>query len=215
MSAAAFGFGEASDDALDLVADFDLQPLPAAALFVAAVAALRDDAFELAGFRDVEEGASLLGVVIGIANRVFLRENRLQLALAVFEIDLAPVFSVEIDEIESVIKDGDVGVDGTALASGTKSGALLHQAERRLALGVECDDFAVENGSLRLDGFRHVFQFGITGGEFVLVARDQADFAVLDEGYGAVAVPFDFEEPVGAVEGIFDGLGEHGGDACR
>ncbi len=73
-------------------------------------------------------------------------------------------------------------------------------------------NFAVENRGLRLDGCSQVVQFGILRGEVVLIARHQANFAFGDERNGAVTVPLDFKQPLGIVEGLLDGSGQHGVD---
>ncbi len=51
---------------------------------------------------------------------------------------------------------------------------------------------------------RQVFQFGISRGQVVLISRHQPNLAVFDESDRAVAVPFDFKEPVGAIKGFCD-----------
>ena len=79
------------------------------------------------------------------------------------------------------------------MASGTKSRALLHQAERGLTVGIERYHFAIEDRCLRFDEARHIFQLGITRSQFILIPRDQSHLAVFDKRDRAIAVPFDFK----------------------
>ena len=86
------------------------------------------------------------------------------------------VVAVEVEQVEGVVDDGNVVAGAPdAAAACADSGALLHQAERGPALLVERDDLAVEDGRARLDVVSAMdVQFGICGGQIVLVARDQA-----------------------------------------
>ena len=83
--------------------------------------------------------------------------------------------------------------DGVGVGVGD---ARLNQMKARDALLVEHRDFAIENGLLRGDLVRHDGQLGILALAVQAAARSEADLLVVEEGDGADAVPFDFEEPI-------------------
>ena len=174
MCAAAFGLGVAADHGFELVPDLDLQPFGAAALLINAVTPLGQDAFEALGARHFEECFALLLIMIGVADGIAGVEQRGQFFLALFERDFSPVVAIEIEQIECVIENGDIGIGGPAAAAGTESGALLHQAERCSALLIECDYFSIEDRGFRMDELWEIFEFWIALGKFILIARDQA-----------------------------------------
>ena len=101
------------------------------------------------------------------------------------------------------------------MAARTETGALLHEAERRAAFFVKCDDFSVEHSFLGFHQPGQSAQFGILRGQLILIAGNQAKVVVVDEGDGAVAIPFDFEEPLRIVKRFGNWSGQHGTDYGR
>src|SRR5262250_1770605 len=74
--AGAFWVGVAADYAVNSPSDFYLQPFGGAALLIATVSFLGENAFQPLLFRDFEQGGSLFtGIVIGIAHDVAGIEN--------------------------------------------------------------------------------------------------------------------------------------------
>ena len=58
------------------------------------------------------------------------------------------VVAIEIDQVEGVVHDRNAFASRASRLAGLKSGALLHQAERRASLVIERDDLAVDDGAL-------------------------------------------------------------------
>src|SRR5437762_551866 len=144
--------GVAANHAIDSLRDLDLQPFRCAALLVATVAFLREDAFQALLFRDLEQCDPLLSrIMIRVADYFVGYQNFLEHTLALFECDAPEIVSIEIEQIEDVIKDGQVMAGRALTAMTANARALLHQAERRTALLVEHNHFAVENSILCLD----------------------------------------------------------------
>src|SRR5215467_8257519 len=108
MRPAALWFGEAADHALDALANLDLEPLAAASLFVATGAALGENSFQLLFARDFKQRLALRFVVVGVANDVVGGQQSPQPILPLFKRHAAPVVSIEIKQIESVIKHRDI-----------------------------------------------------------------------------------------------------------
>ena len=140
--------------------------------------------------------------MVGVANEVARRQDRGQQLLALLQLRLHQVVAVKVEQIEDVIHDGNIVARALdAVAARADSGALLHQAERGPALLVERDNLAVENRGARFDVVADGTQLGIGRGQIVLVARDQAQRAAVEEGDRAIAVPLDLVEPLRVVEG--------------
>src|SRR5258708_31814981 len=123
--------------------NFDLQPFAAAAFFVIASAFFGDDAFQSLFVSHVEQGLAVFWVVVGVAERVAGQDQRFQFLLALLKRDAAPIVAIEIEQIERIVENGDVGILGVAMSAGAKSGALLHQAEGGATFAVERDCFAI------------------------------------------------------------------------
>src|SRR5438552_4111674 len=153
--------------------------------------------------------------MIGIADWTSRDKNLCQDLLALFERDAPQVVAVDVDEIEDVVQHGDVAATADATSMLADAGALLHQAERCTALFVEGDNFAIKNCGDGLNKFGELMQLRILSGQIVLIARNQADAAVFDEGDGAIAIPLNLEQVFRIVEGLFDGDGQHGVDGGR
>src|SRR5437667_5271241 len=153
--------------------------------------------------------------MIGIADWTSRDKNLCQDLLALFERDAPQVVAVDVDEIEDVVQHGDVAATADATSMLTDAGALLHQAERCTALFIEGDNLAIQNGSFCFNKVRKLVEFRILSGQIVLIARNQADAAVFDEGDGAIAIPLNLEQVFRIVEGLFDGDGQHGVDGGR
>ena len=181
MLAAAFGIGVTADDAFLPRGDFDFQPLTGALLFVRTAALLGDDAFQAPLFRRFEQGKAALGIVIGKMNDATVFNQALQQLLSLVEGHAAEVEAVEVNEIECVVDDRHALASGKTALSRTESRALLHEAEGGASLFVESDNLSVEDGALGLHKSRQVAEFGKLRAEVVLVARDQAHAAVVDE----------------------------------
>src|SRR5438552_10805988 len=145
--------------------------------------------------------------MIRVADYFVGYQNLLQHTLALFECDAPEIVSVEVEQIEDVIKDGQVVACRALTAMTANARALLHQAERRTALLVEHNDFAVENSILCLDKLWQLTQLGISRRKVVLIPRNQAHRAVFNERNGAVSLPLDFEQPVGISERLLDDRG--------
>src|SRR6266496_3738402 len=193
--------GVAANHAIDSLRDLDLQPFRCAAFLVAAAAFLREDAFQALLFRDLEQCDPLLSrVMIGVADYFAGYQNFLEHTLALFECDAPEIVSVEEEQIEDVIKDGQVVPRRALTAMTANARALLHQAERRTTLLVEHNHFAVENSILCFDKLWQLAQLGISRRKVVLISGNQAHSAVLNERNGAVSVPLDLEQPVGVLE---------------
>src|SRR5207253_7962830 len=153
--------------------------------------------------------------MIGIADWTSRGKNLCQDLLALFERDAPQIVAVNVDEIEDVVQHRNVAAGTYATSMLTDAGALLHQAERCTALFVEGDNFAIKNCGDGLNKFGELMQLRILSGQIVLIARNQADAAVFDEGDSAIAIPFDLEYVFRIVEGLFDGDGQHGVDGGR
>src|SRR5437773_9099868 len=150
--------------------------------------------------------------MIGIADWTSRGKNLCQDLLALFERDAPQIVAVNVDEIEDVVQHRNVAAGIYATSMLTDAGALLHQAERCTALFVEGDNFAIKNCGDGLNKFGELMQLRILSGQIVLIARNQADAAVFDEGDGAIAIPLNIEQVFRIVEGLFDGDGQHGMD---
>src|SRR5438105_3942993 len=153
--------------------------------------------------------------MIGIADWTSRGKNLCQDLLALFERDAPQIVAVNVDEIEDVVQHRNVAAGIYATSMLTDAGALLHQAERCTALFVEGDNFAIKNCGDGLNKFGELMQLRILSGQIVLIARNQADAAVFDEGDGAIAIPLNLEQVFRIVEGLFDGDGQHGVDGGR
>src|SRR5215472_17766441 len=134
--------------------------------------------------------------MIGKTQPFARRQDGGEFSFALLERNLAPVFAVEVQQVERIVHDRDVGLSRRSLAAWTKSGALLHQAERRFALFIEGDDLAVEDRVVGPDESRQILEFGIAAGQLILIPRNQPDRSLFDECDGTVAVPLNFKEPV-------------------
>src|SRR5262249_42125810 len=108
------------------------------------------------------------------------------------------VLAVEIEQIEDEISE---------LAAAVLL-ILLQQLEVRLAFIIEHDDFAVEH-HIVLYATQCFYNRRESLCERQEIARVQLHFAFFDFGNSPVAVPFDLEEPAGAVEGLGDGCRKH------
>ena len=75
---------------------------------------------------------------------------------------------------------------------------MLQRMKITAAVGIEGDDFAVDDGVAHAKARRHVFELWIFKGDVAAGTRPQRCLAVFDLRDGADAVPFDFEYPVGA-----------------
>src|SRR5207245_9369459 len=106
------------------------------------------------------------------------------------------IVAIHADEVEDRVEHGDSSAAENTVAARTETGALLHEAERRAAFFVKCDDFSVEHSFLGFHQPGQSAQFGILRGQLILIAGNQAKVVVVDEGDGAVAIPFAFEEPL-------------------
>ena len=99
----------------------DLQPFPAAAFFVIAVAFFGDDAFQSLFVGNVEQGLAMLRIVVGVAERVAGRIQGFQFFLALFERDAAAAAArSRRGGDEGVVENGDVGVLDAAMSAGTR-----------------------------------------------------------------------------------------------
>ena len=141
--------------------DFYLQPLAAAPLLVAAVAALRDDAFQTALARGFEQASAILKVMIRVVHDVSRSHDGSEGLLAIFEIHAMQVVPVGVDQIENEILDGNSGAARDAMSARTKAGSLLHQAEGGPALFVQGYYFAVEHRFFCVYKLGQIAQFGI------------------------------------------------------
>ncbi len=200
--AAAFGRSIASDDALLALRDFYFEPVARALFFVGAATLLGDDAFQFALLRRLEKLETFLSVVVGKMNDFAVFNSVLQQPLALFERDAAQVHAIEVQQIERIVNDPDAFAPRQSPFARLEPGPLLHQTKRRAALFIERDDLAVKDGALGFYELRQAPKFGKLRREVVLVARHQTHAPVFNEGDGAVAVPFDFEQPVRIVEGL-------------
>src|SRR5690349_17361055 len=91
-------------DALHPMPDLDLQPVAAAAFFIATCASFGQDPFQLLLSRDLKQRCALSLVVIGIAQRVALLQNLSKLLLAVDKVYAPPVVPIEIDQIKGIVE---------------------------------------------------------------------------------------------------------------
>src|SRR5215467_10402281 len=127
----AFGIGEATNHTVNRLCNFDLQPLGSAAFFIAAVALLGENTFKALFLCDFKQCLSLLaGIMIGIANDFAGSKDRLKEALAFFQGYFVQIVSIEIDQIERIIKNRQIALRGRLPPLTTNAGSLLHQAER-------------------------------------------------------------------------------------
>src|SRR5262249_14813492 len=121
----AFGIGEATNNAVYRLCNFDLQPLGSAAFFVAAVALLGENTFNALFLCDIKQRLSLLaGIMIGIANDFAGSEDRLKDALAFFQGHFVEIVSIEINQIERIIKDRQIALRGSLPPMTTNAGSL-------------------------------------------------------------------------------------------
>jgi len=79
-------------------------------------------------------------------------------------------------------------------------------------LFIKGDNFTIENCGDGPNKFGELMQLRILSGQIVLIARNQADSAVLDEGDGAIPIPFNLEQVLWIVEWLFNRDGQHGVD---
>src|SRR6266851_5463258 len=209
--AAALRIGIASDDALLTLRDFDFEPIARALFFVSAAALLGNDAFQSALFCRFEKIKTLFGIVVGKVHYIAPASNNpfLQQLLALMERDAAQVEPIEIEQVECVVDDRHTFAPWQASLSRLESRALLQQAERGAPLPIERDDLSVEDGALGFYELRQASEFRKLCGEIILTARHQTHAAVFDEGDGAVAVPFNLEQPVRIVESLGGGGRQH------
>ena len=212
MLAATFRLGKPAHHAIDGAANFDLQPFAAAPLFIRTGAPLCHDPLEQLRLGNLKQSLPLFFIMIRKTQPFAPRHDGGEFSFALLERDLAPVFAVEVKQVERIVQDRNVGLSGRSLAAGTKAGALLHQAERRFTLFIERDDLAVEDRVFGLDESRQIPQFGIAARQLILIARDQPHRSLFDERDGTVAIPLNFKEPVRTVERLIDGLGQHAVD---
>ncbi len=179
-----------------------------------AVAALGEDAFESVGARGFEHGVAVGREVVGEADVIGGREDFREQALAVFEAHAAQVVTVEIEQIEEEQRDWSGARQVRDAVGVGDRDARLDEAEARAAVFVEHRDLAVENGGGRFEEVRQDAELGILLVAALLVAREDAELALLDEADGADAVPFHFVEPVGARRRASGESGEHGLDGA-
>ena len=90
------------------MADFDLEPLPAAAFLVATRPPLRQNSFQLFVARNFKQRLALRLVMIRVAQRITRLEDLAQLPLAVLQIDPPPVVAVEINQVKRVIENRNI-----------------------------------------------------------------------------------------------------------
>jgi hypothetical protein len=94
-------------------------------------------------------------------------------------------------------------------------GALLHKTKGGPPLLIQHHNFAVEDRVLSANEFGQPAKLWIARRQIVVIARQQADFAIFDKGDGTVAVPLNFEKPVGIVERLLDDGRQHRSDGGR
>ena len=75
------------------------------------------------------------------------------------------------------------------------------------ALLIKCRDFAVEDRAFSRQELQGIEQLRVIEG--LLITRDQADVFAVFEGQGAVAIEFDFVQPI-ALRQLLDREGFHG-----
>src|SRR5581483_9772056 len=127
---AAFWLGVAADHTVDGLRDFYLQPLPAAALFIAAVGALGENSFQTFLFCDFKQRSACAGIVVGIARQIVGNDDSLKHFLAFFQIDPVQIVSIHVDQVEYVVDDWNITIGSGTFSVAAQPGALLHQAER-------------------------------------------------------------------------------------
>src|SRR5215470_15674341 len=130
--AASLRFGVAGNHSFESMLDFHLQPFTAAAGFVEAVASFREDAFQTLAAGYFEESLAVRDEMVRKANGVARRDKQVcECGFAVLERDAAQVVTVEVKEVEGVVKNLNILVSSDSPAALAESGALLHKAERR------------------------------------------------------------------------------------
>ena len=103
-------------------------------------------------------------------DNVAINDEASQQVFALLKRHAPQVEVVEVKKIEGIIDDGNALTSGKPRFSGTKSGALLHQAERRTPLVVKRDDLSIKNGAARFNEFRKRGKLRILRCEVILVA---------------------------------------------
>ncbi len=182
--------GKADHDELLPVDAFHLAPAVVAPRPIRPVAALRDDAFDPEAACLRKKSRAVAGVMVAVADHAvgIGRNDPGQRRLAVFERRGGQVPPVLIEEVER-IKDQRLGPPGRDL--------VLHPGESGRAVGVEIDDFAVDHRALDRQRRQTLRQCRKLCGPVEAAAGDQPDGTLVDPGEQAVAVIFDFMEPVG------------------
>ena len=202
-AARALRVGIAADHEFLAVTALELDPLLAAARRVGRAAPLADHAFQaqLAG-----SGQQLLWRSVQLGGKTHQRRVRqlfqqlLQQRAARFHWLATQVVAVEIRHVEQVIHD---------LAGGFLVERQLQRAEIGLAIGTIDDDFAVIPAWRQLHFFQRLVQLGQLAGPVVAVAGNQGDLLAGAARQDAVAVEFQFEDPVFRVAGrVLDQRGQ-------
>src|SRR5450755_3114699 len=90
-----------------------------------------------------------------------------------------------------------------------KSGSLLHHAERRTSFIIKRDNLSIENGALSIYRFRQSGKLRKLRSQIILITRNQTQPSIFNKRDGAVAIPLQFEEPIGVVESLGNRRRQH------
>ncbi|MNO66019.1 hypothetical protein D3C76_567980 [compost metagenome] len=203
--AGALGRAVADDDELLAELAFELDPVPGAALHVAAADALADQPFqpELAGA--VEDAAGIVAEVLRVAQQLaaVVAQHRLQRFPAQLQRLTAQVFAIAPEQVEQGVAHrlGFPGLEG-----------ILQALEIGPPFLVEDHDLPIEPGRLKFELGKRRTQFRQLGRPVVPIARQQAHRTVIEARQDAVAVQLDLVAPVSGRRRLDQG-GQFRGDA--
>ena len=104
---AAFWVSVATDNAVHRLRDLDLDPLRAAAFFVKAIAAFRQDPFQSLLPRGGQELHPMIKM-LGVTDRPTRNDQAGKGCLALLERNTPQVVAVKIEQVECVVENGDI-----------------------------------------------------------------------------------------------------------
>ena len=164
------------------------------------VGLLGDDPLEAERAHLLEERFALALDVVEGADRAELRERRRQQRLSRDERQRPQVEVLECQQIERVERRRQLDRGAPNLEGRRQAAALLQPREARLAVGVEHDDFAVDDALVERQRFHGARDLGKDRRVVVPVPREEQRFAVRLARDQPVSVELELEQPAVARE---------------
>src|SRR6056297_184586 len=204
--ALAFRLSEAGDDQFLAVVAFEFQPVAGAAVTIARVGPLGDDALPafVAGLFE-ERFAVLVPVGREVQRRVEAEQSPEQL-LARSERQGIQIVPVDMQQIEDIEVNRDIGCTGRFRIGDLHS---LLQTREAADVVLEGDRFAVDDeiGAVLLQAGLDQLGIGIVG--LLAVAGQQSNLVVVAEKQQALAVELALVNPVGIGKALVGQRGQH------